>query len=360
MKALKTTTKIKKAKITFTLTLLLVFFSNLFGCGGKNSPPSDTKANSIDNGNQDSETINEWVRGLSGSLLISLIKEDILVDLDNGDKKTVWNEDYWSFVNPIRDGSGFIVVRASQDIYDSGDEILLLSESGDIIQPILSQEDIVYGAIPSHDGKLIAFRPNWSGRKITVYERASTEFIKTYSTNNLEDKINDFAWLPDGRLLVAVENSIFTTDPFIDEPPTLIKSFTGFYPTDLDASPNGEALVMSLVSEETQQFHIYKLNMDGSELKQLTYADLAEPGSTKDSQGGASWSPDGRYIAFRQPLSHESPVLGARVGECPKLYIMDADAFADFSNETSTDVIEYEILDKRGYQECIQNVVWTE
>jgi Tol biopolymer transport system component len=123
-------------------------------------------------------------------------------------------------------------------------------------------------------------------------------------------------WLPDGRLLLAKGDSIYIVPGDLSAP-QLLKQFPNDTPAFLSASPDGTQLAFDLGDAGVLKNHVWLMNIDGSNARQLTTSGLNEDGAT--------WSPDGKYIAVRQGISYTfggPPVPGG----CPVVYILPADA----------------------------------
>ncbi len=142
-----------------------------------------------------------------------------------------------------------------------------------------------------------------TGKQITVYDR-------DYPGN----EIKEMAWLPDGNLLMSSNQGILkTTDT------TLLKADVLFKPNlpswgSIAVSPDGTRLALKSGN------HIYTMNMDGSNLVQVTSSDKG------DNENNPQWSPDGKYIAFTANLfvyTTGGVVQGG--GTIPQLLVVPAD-----------------------------------
>jgi TolB protein len=178
----------------------------------------------------------------------------------------------------------------------------------------------------SPDGKQIAFITQYgSGVEIAVVSAgcdglpggcAANMRRLTFSEELLKSAPR---WSPDGRRIVytafnveAGSVSIYTMNQDGSSPKPLLdasaRSGHAIWDNLPAWSPDGKQIAFqsNRDSDTFQNFDIYTINADGSNLRRLT--------RSRGFDGMAAWSPDGRYIAFGSNRSGNS-----------ELYIMDAD-----------------------------------
>lgn len=151
----------------------------------------------------------------------------------------------------------------------------------------------------SHDGQYIVAYQEYDNKSdgtsgVRIFDRQG---------NTLREfpGYGDWAWLPDGRLVLGSGGYFNVTDASLQNP-TLFASMSNWF-DDPDVSPDGRRIAFSMVG------HIWVVNIDGTGLKQLTISSGIET--------TPSWSPDGRYVVFKHYDGSDN--------SCQKLYAVPAD-----------------------------------
>jgi Tol biopolymer transport system component len=129
----------------------------------------------------------------------------------------------------------------------------------------------------------------------------------------------DYAWLPDGGLVLAKGDAIWRVGASLGAP-AVIRHFPDEQPGFLSPSPDGTRLAFDLGDTGVLANHVWLMNIDGSDARQLTTSSLNED--------GAGWSPDGRTLALRQGIAYAAEAGGVPGAPCPEIWLVPADATA--------------------------------
>ncbi len=137
--------------------------------------------------------------------------------------------------------------------------------------------------------------PKWSADKsmiAVIWQPASTypdKYVAVFNRDGQALKafkgVSDYAWTSDGRLLMTAGNSFYLSNQALTTAQQ-IQTGSSFpdAPGQLDISRDDQQV--AFVSNK----HIWKMNLDGSHLQQLTSSDVRE--------WYPSWSPDGSRLYF--------------------------------------------------------------
>ena len=156
----------------------------------------------------------------------------------------------------------------------------------------------------------------------TIYTRQGT-LVKEYTG------YGDYAWLPDGRVVLTKEDSIYLVSSDFGDP-VLLKQFVGETPSAPSPSPDGKfiAFMLGRTPQMPTDGSVNMIKIDGTGLRQVAVA--------RYGVEGAGWSPDGDYLVLRSPLVYDAPLLGLTPG-CPELLIIpsQSDTAIDVSSESA-------------------------
>ena len=254
--------------------------------------------------NIDDYSSNEVNGNLSGYILLGSNHEGFMsiLDLNSGKYSFVaaTNESLLELdAYPSMDGK--TLAFAEDDCIREGLRskscIYITDENGQMLQQIERFGDF-YEAKPSPDGQVIAVRWKY-GYTPDVVERLA---LFSRQGEFLEQTSKDvawlgYAWLPDGRLVISSEQTIYLSDERHSVVGKAIKEFMPEQgrPIFLNASPDGEKVAFTLVTDSNparRTGHVFVMNVDGTGLRQLT--DVNNPGD--ENAMHPLWSPDGKWI----------------------------------------------------------------
>ena len=167
----------------------------------------------------------------------------------------------------------------------------------------------------SPDGKFIlAFWNNSAAgeiiteQKLTIFDASSGAIVKRGSRLNSSSIVHarPAAWLPDGRYVYFVRNSLYVSSPTsaddtliaqLDLPANGLDTITQ---GDIAVSPDGSRLAFNWTEPRDggieNDSNLWVANVDGTGLRRLTTA--PDPNSALDFRHGSpTWSPDGKWVA---------------------------------------------------------------
>jgi len=198
-----------------------------------------------------------------------------------------------------------------------------------------------YGPIrPSPDGRylLTYFKANYRHDNpiVTVFDR-SGNIVESGSQFSYDRFFHSSAvdWLPDGRYVYLAGPKIVVATiggDTLQVADLVLPSNASTEGAALDVSPDGRRLLLAVPvvlkdsgGLDTNFSLLYTVNLDGSNLRQLTsLSDDAQAAGVRLYHGNATWSPDGELIAF---VVQEGDAYGApffRNG-CPYVLAVPSD-----------------------------------
>jgi Tol biopolymer transport system component len=225
------------------------------------------------------------------------------------------------------------------------DCVIVHGSDGASLMKLTAFEDIEGPARLSFDRQYIAFAYDYRGQdniSLTIADRAG----QLVSHNNIFTQIDsdddpEFDWLPDGRLVYMVDQTIYITAPY-DAHGTPLITFTEEQgePQEPAVSPDGKRLAFELKtggSLTMQETTVWVMSLDDpSDLHQLAVV----PGNDTPSVSHPIWSPDGNWIMVIEGLAYtaEDPIHTEPGGTelvFSKLYAVPSDGIQVELTQTS-------------------------
>ncbi len=257
-----------------------------------------------------------WIMNSNGSNPVPLTRADFNNPVHKTSAYWVDSEPRWS-----SDGSRIVFQR---NYYDEGgghegNFIYIINMDG-------SNQRMFFGATGSPaispDGKYIAFQGgNIKDIMVTPEQGYGIYVTEIYKTNIkiLTDDLGDEltpSWSPDGKRIVFTKGGIDGTIHIMNSDGSNMVSTgqQGIYPR---WSPDGKYIAFisrrsSDMFRSMRLFHIYIMDIDGTNVTQLTFGD-------KRLDGIFDWSPDGTKIIFGSAVPPTAPT------SISNLYIMTLD-----------------------------------
>lgn len=176
------------------------------------------------------------------------------------------------------------------------------------------------------EGYLSAFQPSPVDKRLVIMRQSegprssADEHVLDLATMRSRRAIADedqVAWMPDGRLMLIGIQTGRMRAVGVDGGP---EQAVGHLPVPADrvmgqfkVSPTGRQLVVALSRRggATRETDLWIANIDGTGLEQLTEV---------RAFGGATWSPDGRHVAYKVDTGHACSTAGFCTGSCDQYY----------------------------------------
>ncbi len=136
---------------------------------------------------------------------------------------------------------------------------------------------------------------------------------------------DSYEWMPDGRILLARGDSLYIVDKTFTAI-TFFKRFANDFPRQLKVSPDGTQIALSLLantvktSSSSSDRHVWVMNSDGSNLRQLT--------TSYSNEDVGDFSPDGQYMIVTQGIAYANIGPGYVFAGCPESYLVPLNASA--------------------------------
>ncbi|MBO9631558.1 MAG: PD40 domain-containing protein [Chitinophagaceae bacterium] len=221
--------------------------------------------------------------GKAGILYYASFKSLNKLNLQNGQVQSVL--DIASLSHPER-----------FDVSKDGTEILFYEES-------LNSSDVTFRIFDNNGQLLSSFRvgeyvsgiPRLSpdrSKLAFIWKPANTyprQFIAIFSRTGQQvtsfENVSDYAWLPDGRLLMVAPGGFYLSDQQLARATKIadISSLPG-EPSQLDISADGTQVLF------VSNYHIWHMKTNGTGMRQLT--------SSPNREWYPSWMPDGKQFLF--------------------------------------------------------------
>jgi len=306
--------------IAFTLATLLTACG---GGGGSGGGPDNTQnpGNGGGNGNPPptvpptQTTLNA---GYEGKLFFDAPYAYVEFDIATGVSRVLRPADggFW----PNANGDEFALVNSSVtdlDASDSREELVFFDRDGARTSRFLVEDG--FGATPliSPDRKSVLVE--WHSIDLGDAGGVGVPTVFTRDGKILArfTGFDSYTWMPDGSVLLADDDAIYRV-PADASQPSEIARFPAGTPRFLRVSPDGARVAFTLGDLDLLKNHVWIMNIDGSDARQVTTSGLNED--------VGDFSPDGRYLIVRQGIPYAARRAGIPGGSCESGYIVPLDA----------------------------------
>lgn len=243
--------------------------------------------------------------------------------------------DYW-YVGTS--GRGDLVREDKNGKVSFHDRTTLAATAGgfDIARLPGTDQPALYGSTRlSPDGRYVLsyFKANYRSDQptLTVMDRqgAIVESGSPLSYNRFEVR-DAIDWLPDGRYVYLAGAQLVIAQPgqgVVGQVPLSLPTGTSLANASLRASPDGQRLLLTLQTtiNATDYGLLYTVNLDGTNLRQLTAPSTRlQQSQVRGFHAGATWSPDGRWIAFA--ARGVNPAAPGTFDPCGPVIVLSSDA----------------------------------
>lgn len=170
-----------------------------------------------------------------------------------------------------------------------GPKLYLLNMATGVLEPISTREGLNIGASWAPDGKRIA---------LTMTIKGDPDVFTIDPSGKMLDRLTDHwgidvspAFSPNGKRVAFVSNRAGSPQIYAVEMSKGKREERLTFEGNYNTSPSWSCLDrIAFTSMKDGHFHIFSMNHDGTQLRQLT----SGPANNEDP----CWSPDGRYIVF--------------------------------------------------------------
>ena len=345
-------------KIQYILIITLLFLLN--ACGGGENPDEAGDPGKIGETFPAVGNINPKLSGrvfvLSGAGTFGKI-----LNLETGEYSDIPGMEEWDS-NDAYTGIAFVSVHPNQDASITletvqnckprsrtglikDDCVIVRNDKGGITNDLSILQDIENTAKISYSGEFIVLPyekySDYKNMSLRIYDLMG----KLISVNNLEEQhpdsfdVPEFDWLPDGRLVYAMDQSIYITAPY-DTNGAVLKTFTKVEgePIQLMASPDGTKLAFAMRTKGSSLIRnvgtVWVMSIENpDELYELAIV----PNDDTPSITDPVWSPDGRWIMVvegRFNVITGPPYRHPGVDTTPILYAVPSDGVRVKLSET--------------------------
>jgi len=205
------------------------------------------------------------------------------INLENGVRSTVLpgNNSRYS-IDISKDGAKILTASHADDQdYDANVYTYMSIANGNIIAKFkyYPTDGDLTSPLISPDEKMIAVPPTYEdGIVILNMEGKILHHLSAFAEKKITGQI---LWMPDNTLLFRMDNTIYRTNTTFTQA-NLIKQLTFNEWSDMEVNPDGTKIAFRGGN------HIWMMQSDGSDLKQITISD--------NQENYPVFSPDGKYL----------------------------------------------------------------
>ncbi len=230
---------------------------------------------------------NAMVAGKDSATVVS-------VSVESGELKPL-TQRKWSQIGRIewfKDGSGLLLMIGGlqnqiwQLTYPGGEASRLTNELNDYF--------LNYLGLSADDRALVTTQRQTSSDIWVTQPRGSNQERQLTSRGNAEDGLGGIAWAPDGHIIYCSSYNLWIMNGDGGESKRLTNSIAPVIDSGPTVSPDGRYIVFES-NREDSIYHLWRMDIDGSNVMQLT-------SGIGGQQGEPAFSPDGRWVVYAQSV----------------------------------------------------------
>ncbi|MCG8609800.1 MAG: hypothetical protein MI864_04615 [Pseudomonadales bacterium] len=235
-----------------------------------------------------------------------------------------------SYGASIRNTNEFILIENEKG-YDESDRLVIRDQYG------FEKKSFPLGlwqwgaAKSTPNGKYIALARKPTSQWQSKYDTPVAIFDENGNVIKRYYNVDSYDISATGELFMVKYGNLYTMGHAPFNNGTLLTHFPDSSARSIEVDPKGQKVTFSAVGGDGIR-HIYVMNLDGKQLRQLTTSN----NDTK-SEGSPTWSPDGNHIAFVYGESLLGCFNGLCYSECPRMIITPAHS-NQIANITANDM----------------------
>lgn len=255
--------------------------------------------------------------GLSGKLLMTSPSSYIEFDLPTGIARVMRPKD--GPYTPSLDGQEFALTNnrpADLDLTDDREELVFFGRDGRRSSRFLVSDGFSGQPRISPDKQLVMVE--WhsidegdaGGVPVITIFRRDGSIVRRFANYN-----NEYAWFPNGDILLSRGDSFFRASPSGTAAPQLIARIPGETPRAPTLSPDGSRIAFTIGNFTILENTTWIINVDGTGLREV-----AKIGNS--SIAPHSFSPDGQQLLISEGLNFALIGPGFNVTGCAELFVV--------------------------------------
>jgi Tol biopolymer transport system component/serine/threonine protein kinase len=197
----------------------------------------------------------------------------------------------------LRDGSGLLLLAPADDAPEYL-QIWLVDKQSGLPRRVTNDLNHYISLSVTADSKTIATVP--LDRVSNIWVAPNADAARARQVKQGSSREHGLAWTPDGRIVYSSNESGKTNLWMMNADGTEPKQLTDLPGANVHPAVSPDGRTIAFVSDRGQEgVHIWKMNLDGSNLTQLT----------RDNQESfPQFSPDGRWIVYESWVSGRSTI----------------------------------------------------